>query len=185
MRLLLAIFALLSLSWFALAQDPEPQPVAPVTVILVRHAETTGDTSGGGSRDPGLSVEGAARAMRLAKLFAHAGVTHVFSSEFKRTQLTAGPLAKLAGKEIETVSARDTESQLEKLRALPAGSVAVVCGHSNTVPGMATELGGKLSRLEQHPQYGGMLPHDDYSRIYVVTLPGANGAAPRALELSY
>jgi phosphohistidine phosphatase SixA len=132
-----------------------------------------------------LSEEGAARAARLAKLFAHAGVTHVFSSEFKRTQLTAGPLAKAAGKEIVVVSARDTKAQLEQLRALPAGSVAVVCGHSNTVPGMATALGGKLERLEQHPQYGGMLPHSDYSRIYVVTLPGAKGAAPHAVELSY
>ena len=60
MRWLLALLALLGLSFFLFAQEPGADATAevakePVTVIFVRHAETSGDTSGGGAADPKLS----------------------------------------------------------------------------------------------------------------------------------
>lgn len=188
MRLLLAL-ALLSVPTFlAVAQEPAPQPVEPVepvTVIFVRHGETAGDTSGGGNPNPDLSEVGRARAERLAKLFAHADVDAVYASEFARTQQTVTPLAKKHGLEVQPMSARDRQAQLEALRALAPGSVAVVGGHSNTVPAMVEALAGKVTRLEEHPRAGWLIPHADYSRIYVVTLPGNKGAAASWLELSY
>ena len=185
MRLLLTLPLIAALAWLGFAQEPQPEPVAPVTVILVRHAETAGDTSGGGAADPGLSEAGAERAARLAKLFGHAGVTHAYSSEFARTQATVAPLAKAAGVEAVAISARDPKAQLDALRALPAGAVAVVCGHSNTVPALAKELGGAPTRLEEHPRYGGLIPHADYGRIYVMHLPKVSQAKPQMLELNY
>lgn len=185
MRFLLALPLLATLTWFGMAQEPAAKPVDPVTVILVRHAETAGDTSGGGSANPGLSEDGQARAARLAKLFGNAGITHAFSSEFNRTQQTVAPLAKAAGVETMSISARDPEAQLKALRALDPGSVAVVCGHSNTVPAYAKELGADPQRLEDHPRYGGLIPHGDYGRIYVVTLPGVKGANSHGIELNY
>lgn len=185
MRFLLALPLLAALSLIGVAQEPEAKPVDPVTVILVRHAETAGDTSGGGNANPGLSEEGKARAAKLAKLFGNAGVTHAFASEFNRTQETVAPLGKAAGVETVSISARDAEAQLKALRGLAPGSVAVVCGHSNTIPAFAKELGADPQRLEDHPRYGGLIPHSDYGRIYVVTLPGVKGAQSHGIELNY
>jgi len=183
----IALLSLLFLCPFLLPLGAEPlqdeEPVAPVTLIFVRHAETAAETTGGG--DPELSEEGQKRAQALARLLEHAGVTHLYCSEFRRTRATLEPLAKAGELEIETASARDTGHQLELLSDLAPGSVAVVAGHSNTVPAMVEALiGGQLERVEEK-SYGRSLPHDEYSRLYVVTVPGVPSAARRALELSY
>ena len=82
-------------------------------------------------------------------------------------------------------SARDAEAQLKALRGLAPGAIAVVCGHSNTIPTFAKDLGADPQRLEEHPRYDGLIPHGDYGRIYVVTLPGVKGSQPHGIELNY
>jgi len=186
MRAIALLLALLGLTWFATAQQPAeaaPEPAESVTLIFLRHAETSGDTSSGGT-DPELSDVGQARAERLAKLFAKAGVTHVFSSEYKRTQGTVAVLAKQLGIVTKVVSARSAKEQLDALTALKPGSVAVICGHSNTTPMLAQRMGGKLHDLEDG-RSGPSLAHGDYHRIFVVTRPAGQAAAPSTLELRY
>ena len=180
--LLCLLFACPFLLSLGAAPLQEEEPLAPVTLLFVRHAETAASTTGGG--DPELSEDGQKRARALARLLGQAGVTHLFCSEFRRTRATLEPLAQSSELEIETVSARDVERQLELLSDLAPGSVAVVAGHSNTVPALVEALAGVLDRLEEKP-YGRSLPHDEYSRLYVVSLPRVPRAAPRALELSY
>lgn len=157
------------------------EPVAPVTVVLVRHAETAEDTAAGG--DPGLSEAGGQRAARLARLLGAAGVTHAWCSEFQRTRATLTPLAERAGVPVREISARAPQELEAAIRALQPGAVAVVCGHSNTVPALARALGVTPAGLVAHERYGPMLPHDAYDRVWVVTLPGVRGAAPSLLEL--
>ena len=53
-------------------------------VFVVRHAEKRADDP----RDPRLSRTGVERASALAAMLAHAGVTHLYSSEFRRTHET-------------------------------------------------------------------------------------------------
>lgn len=178
MRLpLLAVVASLA---FLVPRQAPVESTEPVTVVLVRHGET-----GAPGRDPELSEEGRARAEALAAHLAHAGVTHLFSTELARTRTTLAPLAGRVGLEVEVVSARDGARQLELLHELPAGAVAVVAGHSNTVPAMATALGTDPIELEEHPQYGPILPHDAYDRMYVITLPANDAGAPKLVELRY
>ncbi|HJS70263.1 MAG TPA: hypothetical protein VJ744_05600, partial [Gaiellaceae bacterium] len=62
-------------------------------------------------------------------------------------------------------------------------SVAVVAGHSNTVPALAKELGCELPGLVLEPGYGEVLAHDSHDRIAQVILP-ADGA-PKLVELRY
>ncbi len=183
-RLLASV--LLFLIPFGLAagfQEPDQSPVQPVTVIVVRHAEKS--KSGDNPRDPQLSEAGVKRATSLAKLLAHAGVTDVFSSEFVRTQSTVAPLAKALELKPQVVSAGKMEQQVELLKKLAPGSVAVVCGHSNTVPGLVAKLGGKAENLVEHPRYGPMLGDDEYGRVFVVTIPAGKGSKPATLELRY
>ncbi len=162
------------LGWFgvnAFAQgESAPTATAEVlrgtTVYLVRHAEKGKDDP----RDPSLTEEGQARAEELARVLGSAGVTHLFSTPYKRTRQTLAPLAKGLDLPVEPYDPRAVPDLLKKLGELPAGSVVVVSGHSNTTPGLYRALGGKQAAdLEESP-YGRVIPEDVYDRLYSVTL---------------
>lgn len=111
------------------------------TVIIVRHAEKAD-----ASADPVLSAEGEARATALAVALSASDLTHVFVSPLQRTRLTADPTARAQAITPEIVSLEGgTEAHVrridERIRALPAESVVLVVGHSNTVPLIADALG--------------------------------------------
>jgi phosphohistidine phosphatase SixA len=153
----------------------------PTTIILLRHAEKGTDDA----RDPELSERGTERAESLAELLEHAGVTHLFASEYRRTQATLAPLAEALGLDVAVVSARSPDEQVAALRALPAGAVAVVAGHSNTTPALVRALGGKLGRRPES-RSGDVLGEDEYGRLFVVVLPPTGrGVAVQTLELAY
>ncbi len=160
------------------AEPPSPEAVAarPVTVIIVRHAEKADDDP----RDPSLSVAGEARARALVALLVETGVTHLFASEFRRTQATLGPLAAAVGKQPVIIPAGEQSRLVAEISALPAGSVVVVAGHSNTVPALVSALGGAARGTVAGPS-GPSLPDDAYDRVFVVIRP-ARGEA-QTLEL--
>jgi broad specificity phosphatase PhoE len=120
---------------------PAATAAAQSTVFVVRHAEradggVTGTMMG---NDPDLSEAGRARAESLAAMLKDAGITAIYTTEFKRTQQTAAPLAKALGITATAVSSKDTPALLEKIKAA-AGNVLVV-GHSNSVPDVVKGLG--------------------------------------------
>jgi phosphohistidine phosphatase SixA len=154
----------------------------PVTVFFVRHAETAASTRTGG--DPDLSAQGRERADGLARLFSKAGVTHLYASQAMRTQQTLAPLAKALGLEVEVIPAQQGERQVQAVKSLPAGSVAVVAGHSNTVPQMVEALGGEIADLVESDRWGHMFEDDSYDRALLVTLP-VGEAAVQTIELRY
>ena len=150
-------------------------------VFVVRHAEKSSDDP----RDPRLSRTGVERASALAAMLAHAGVTHLYSSEFRRTHETLEPLAERCGREIEVIPAGTPDAQVTAIHELPAGSVAVVAGHSNTVPELVRALGGEVSRLVDTP-HGPMLDDNSYDRMFQVIMPapedGDGSAGVRTVE---
>lgn len=180
--LALLLLALFASGLFAFQAEPEKEPPQPVTVILVRHAEK--QTVPTDDRDPALTDEGSARAVTLARLLGNANVTHLFSTEYRRTRATLAPLAEATGLEVETVSAPEAARQIELLRALPPGSTAVVAGHSNTVPAFVMQLGGEVANLVK-TRHGPCLGDDEYDRLFFVTLPVGDGAATKTTELRY
>jgi broad specificity phosphatase PhoE len=150
-------------------------------VILLRHAEKATD---GDPKDPSLSEAGRKRAKALASLLARARATHLFASEFKRTQETLAPLAEAAKLQVAVVAGSKTADLAARILELSAGSVVVIAGHSNTVPALATLLGGTVLGTETTPQ-GPMLPDAAYDRLFVVTpMPEGSGKAS-VLELAY
>lgn len=156
----------------------------PTVVILVRHAEKATDDT----KDPSLSRAGMERAEDLARVLGDAGVTHLFASEYRRTRDTLAPLASSLGKKVREVSAADPDELVAAIRGLPAGSIAVVAGHSNTVPHIVDLLGGQVSGLVDTDQ-GPMIKHDTYDRMFLVILPMGGTAAPdsraQTVELRY
>jgi phosphohistidine phosphatase SixA len=141
----------------------------PATIVLVRHAEKSGPTG-----DVGLSAVGQQRAQRLAAMLKDAEVRHIFTSDMIRTRDTAAPLARALGITAEALPATSVDALVAKLRALPAGAVALVVGHTNTVPQIAEKLGvAKVAPIAE----------GEYDRLLVLTR-SADGTV-RLLTLHY
>jgi len=90
-------------------------------VVVVRHAEKAANDP----KDPDLSPTGQARAETLARMLKDAGVTAIFTSEFKRTQETAAPTSKSIGVVPTVVPGKDIESLVSKLHQLNGNALVV------------------------------------------------------------
>ncbi len=149
------------------------------TIILVRHAEKLRDPAKPGDADPPLSAEGEARAQWLGTMLASAGVDRVLVSDRRRTALTAQPLVELVRKaggdvEVGTYQGAGGEKAIaQAIRALGAGHVVLVVGHSNQLPGVVKELGGW-----EVPGMG----EADFDDVYIASI---GGTRPRLIHAGY
>lgn len=146
------------------------------TVVVVRHAEKELSTID----DPPLSQAGEQRAQLLARMFgdpeASGRITAIFASNTLRSQLTAAPLAARLRITVTTMEdAKDATGLVRTIRGSYRGQRVLVVGHSNTVP----EIVHGVSRTIRVPP----LADDDYSTIYIVTVPTLSPAS--VLRLNY
>lgn len=146
-------FALALLCLPLLASSAVAQPRV---IFLVRHAERAA-TSGRVPPDTGLSAEGKIRADHLGQQLKDAGITAIFTTEYKRTQQTAAPLAHSLGIQPEIISAGDLRSLMAKIKN-ETGNVLVV-GHSNTLPQIINALG-------VHARV--VISEGDYDNLFIV-----------------
>jgi 2,3-bisphosphoglycerate-dependent phosphoglycerate mutase len=139
------------------------------TIFVVRHAERG---AGGMSPDVPLSEAGQTRAKELARVLKDAGVKTIITTELQRTRQTAAQLAARLQITPTVVAAKDFEGLISKLKSLGDADVAVVVGHSNTVPLIIERLTGAAVK-----------PIDDaeYDRLYVVNTTGK----PAVVALRY
>ena len=156
----------LLISAFASATAALAQP--PV-IFLVRHAERAA-TSGRVPSDTGLSPEGRARAEDLAQALEEAGITAIYTTEYKRTKETAAPAAKSLGIRAEVIQSDDLRTLIPKLKAA-RGNVLVV-GHSNTLPQIINAL-GISPRVT--------VAESDYDNLFLVIL----NQPPQLIHLHY
>ncbi len=146
------------------------------TIVVVRHAEKATDDPS----DPTLSPAGQERAQDLAKALDGAGISAIYVTEFKRTQLTAAPTAQRFSltPEIRPAASQDTIAYAKALAARilskNAGKSVLVVGHSNTVPAIVKALSGR--GVEE-------IADTEFDRLYVVEVP-KSGAA-RVVEARY
>ncbi len=152
-----------------LAATPLAAQDAPRTVIVVRHAE-----KGAVGDNPSLTPEGTRRAEELSRALEDVRVTALFATEFLRTQETLRPLARRTGVAPQLLPARDVDSLVGRILALPAGGAAVVASHSNLVHLIVQKLTGVSVRE---------LADRDYDRLYVLTVTGPGKGT--ALVLRY
>lgn len=136
-------------------------PAQASLIVLVRH----GEKAKTGGSDPALSAEGQARAVALAGVVAQAGIQHILVTEYRRTGETAAVVAERAHLVPEVVKVGKmpvpdhARAVAQALDALPAGSAALVVGHSNTIPHIVGQLSGTpLTDLAD----------DEYSTLFVV-----------------
>ena len=146
------------------------------TVVLVRHAEKQIGTIS----DAPLSPQGEIRATRLAQMFGDAEafgrVQQIYVTDTRRTQQTAAGLAQRLGLTPVIVEARTSNADLAR-RVLREnrGGLAIVVGHSNTVP----QLVAQLANRDSVPAIG----DEEFDTMYVVTVPTIGRAS--VLRLKY
>lgn len=138
-----------------LAAAPKPDTV----VVLVRHAEKAAD----GSRDPLLTEAGERRAEALVDRVASLPIAAVYATPFRRTQLTAWPVAKARGLTVTVRPAGEAATSFaEVLRTRHAGQRVLVVGHSNTLPALARALGAQgVADMDE----------SEYDRAMIVVIP--------------
>jgi phosphohistidine phosphatase SixA len=135
------------------------------TVFIVRHAEKADD-----GKDAELSEAGRARAEALANMLRDSEISAIYTTEFKRTQQTAAPLAKAFGLTPPPPPAANQAALVAKLRTSTANSLVV--GHGNTIPDVIKALG--ISELIN-------ISESDYDNLFVVLL----GEKPYLIRLHY
>lgn len=129
------------------------------TLYLVRHAEKVLDVD-----NPPLTPEGAQRAAELADLLENAGIEHIYSTDYLRTETTAAPLAARLDIPIEFYDPGENDVFVEKL--IQRGETALIVGHSNTTPALVVALGGDGSEP--------IVEATEYDRLYVLTGVGTH-----------
>jgi len=129
------------------------------TIFLVRHAEKADD----GTRNPSLNEVGTMRAETLAIMLSAAEITHIYSTNYKRTLETGQPLAQALGIEITTYDPSDPLA-IQNISEESGTSTILVIGHSNTIPIMVNQLIGG----DKYQQLG----ENDYDNLFTVTVAG-------------
>ncbi len=142
------------------------------TIYIVRHAEKQLVQD----PDPDLAQVGYIRAKKLAQILKDQEIKHIFSTNYKRTQLTAQPTAEQAGLEIQSYEPSNHDELVDKLHELE-GNVLVV-GHSNTVSRLANYFIGEGEKFND-------LTEDEYNFIYEVKLSKDGSAVLRKLYKDY
>lgn len=125
------------------------------TLYLVRHAEKADD----GTPDPDLTEDGLSRAARLATILSDKNIEYIFSSDYKRTQQTAAPLADRLGLDVRSYDPGDFSTLITFIDDHP-GNVLVV-GHSNSTPSLCNALIGE----ERYASFD----ESDYGNLIIVT----------------
>jgi broad specificity phosphatase PhoE len=138
-------------------------------VILVRHAEKVDESDA----SP-LTAAGQDRARALARHLKTAGVKAIYVTQYKRTHLTAAPLAEALGLKPQAIDADDRQKLVDDIRKRHPHDVVLVVGHSNTVP--------EILRLLGNPETVTIAPaeHDNL----FVAVPATAGP-PTVLRLRY
>ena len=123
------------------------------TFILVRHGEKqTGS-------DPELNEQGTLRAQRLADMLQHIPLDKVYSTDYRRTQLTAEPTAKNQNLAVTSYDPSDLAGFSQTL--MKQSGHYLIVGHGNTMIALAK----KLSQLDDFDK---MNYTEDYDRLYFI-----------------
>ena len=137
--------------------------VAQRAVILVRHAEKETDPAalkGVADKDVPLSDAGNERAKALAMHLNDAHVDALYTSFAKRTQMTAGPLAKAIGK-TPLVIGRDS---ISKLGERHKDDVVLIVAHSGGALGVPQKIDQITGRTN-----GVTIDESEFDWMFVLT----------------
>jgi broad specificity phosphatase PhoE len=147
----------------------KPQPARPSTIVLVvRHAEKASD-----AEDSPLTEDGARRSQALVRVAEGAGVSAIYTTQFRRNRDTAQPISDRLKIPVTELSIQDLQKPGDYGKTLAreitekhAGQTVLVVGHSNTIPLILEALTGSPAPVD----------HAEYSDLFIVTVPPSGAA---------
>jgi phosphohistidine phosphatase SixA len=143
-----------------------------MTIILLRHAEK--DVAIGADKtDPDLSPEGKLRAERLVKEIKKYKPGAVYSSNFKRTKLTAAPVAEKRKLQVQTYDHKNLDTLVNQLMTSKIKRIVVV-GHNTTTPALAN----LLIKQEKYKA----LDESEYSKIWIIKIKKGKVIEEKVIE---
>ena len=134
---------------------------------FIRHAEK--DRSDSTNKNPSLTIQGLERANKWALFFKDKNIAAVYSTNYKRTQQTALPIAKEQNLEIINYTAKELIS--EKFITNNKGKNIVIVGHSNTTPELVNSLLGEKKYED--------IADSENNNVFIVTLKKNKTTAKR------
>jgi broad specificity phosphatase PhoE len=138
-------------------------------LVVVRHADKIDD-----SHDAALSPVGEVQAKRLAHVLKDLGITAIYTTQFRRTAQTAGPLAKLLKIVPFVYEQQDVTGVVKEIQRKHPTEVVMVVGHRSTVPRIL-KLFGSTTNVA--------LETGEYDSLFILTLP--SGRSPNLLHLRF
>ncbi len=142
-------------------------------IFCVRHAEKDKEDP----RDPGLTAEGEARAERLGRIMAEAGLDSVYATPYRRNQLTAEPVQRRGHTPpVVTYQPENQEEWIVELLETSQGKKLLIVGHQNTVPQLLNQLKGGGFEFDN-------IPDPDFGKFFVVATKGIGET--EVIELRY
>jgi phosphohistidine phosphatase SixA len=146
------------------------------TVVLMRHAEKEPGTID----DAPLTPQGEQRAARLAQMFGDGQslgrVQKIYVTDTRRSQQTAEDLAQRLNLKPVVVDAGTSSNALaQRVLHENRGGLAIVVGHSNTVPQLVAEL----AHVSNVPP----ISEQEFDTLYVITVPTIG--RPSVLRMKY
>lgn len=142
-------------------------------IFCVRHAEKDKTQL----HDPALSPEGEARAERLGRILAEAGLDGVYASPARRAQETAEPVQRRGHTpSVETYDPGKQEEWILELLPEWKGKQILIVGHQDSVPHLLNQLNGGGFEFDN-------IANHDYGKFFVVATKGIGET--EVLELRY
>ncbi|WP_185781261.1 phosphoglycerate mutase family protein [Croceivirga lutea] len=123
------------------------------TLYFVRHAEKIKTDSS--DKNPSLTAEGFERATNWSRVFKDVDFDIIYSTNFKRTQLTAKPTADSKNLPITNLDYKNLN--FEEFINQHKGQTVLVVGHSNTTPYMVNKITGNTNYEDMNENDNGSL----------------------------
>ena len=156
------------LAWFLESQ-------ATTTVLLTTHTEIKSDLQ----TNPGLTDEGAKRAMALQKMLSSvdvvSGIDVIFATQHRATQETAEPISRNIDVPITIVDTEDIEQLISNIISNHKGEIILVITPPEVLPELVVELQGskKINPLSLKA----------LDQLFIVTVPWFGKV--KTLQLQY
>ncbi len=161
----LLLILVLTLGFLGCKEDPkEVEQVVNnhiSTFYFIRHAEK--DRSRPEDKDPELNQSGLGRAMRWAEILDNVALDAIYTSNYKRTSMTAAPTA--IKKDITPQYYDPHAVNIEEFKNLNLDKNVLIVGHSNTIPQFVNGLLGE-------EKYQSMEDYDNSSLFIVRIIDG-------------
>lgn len=158
----IAVFFTLFCCFSCRTGGPNWDPDNPTTVILVRHAEqATG-------RDPNLLPEGRVRAQQLAVVLQRVDLDAIFSTDTRRSEETAKPVADDKRLRIQEFDPRQEKRLIDEIRRRHRGGTVLVIAEEDPIAVLT-------SLLDPGVNYN-PVPSNVFDNMYIITDAGTRRA---------